>query len=137
MQSRTEQPLRVFQFAFPAQEADVSDRRAGRASIIDLKGPLVRGVAVQSLNDRVWELLHNDGIREIAINLTEVTDIDSSGLGGLAEAYNQARDSQGRINFFCTPRRLQALFQRMHLDTIFELHQSERSALASFGQTDE
>jgi anti-anti-sigma factor len=61
-----------------------------------------------------------------------VTDIDSSGLGGLAEAYNQVMNSGGELKFFGAPPRLTRMLQRMRLDTIFDLHPTEQSALASF-----
>ena len=132
MQIHVDQPFSVFRFSHASHEPGISDRKAGPISVIDVKGPLVGRFAVQDLNGRVWQLL-NDRARELAINLNGVTDIDSSGLGGLAEAYNQVKSRGGEIRFFGVPKRVGRLLRRMHLDTIFELHPTERSALTSFG----
>ena len=136
MQTRIEQPLSVGQFPPLQDVAGVRDRLLGTVSVIDLRGPFMGSVAVHGLNDRIWTLLSQDA-KEFAINLTEVSDIDSSGLGGLAEAYNQVTGAGGEIKFFGAPTRVERLLQRTRLDTIFELYVSERAALDSFGSKEQ
>jgi anti-anti-sigma factor len=136
MQMRAEQLLSLFRSPPFGHEPKIRDREAGEVSVIELSGPLVRGIADQSLNGRIGDLLGR-GVREFAINLSSVTDIDSSGLGGLAEAYNQVMNSGGELKFFGAPPRLTRMLQRMHLDTIFDLQPTEQSALASFRTSDQ
>jgi len=134
MHMQTEQLHNVLRFPPFGREPRIRDREAGEISVVEVSGPLVGGVAAQSLNGRIEDLL-GQRVRELAIDLSGVTDVDSSGLGGLAEAYGQVRESGGEIKFFGAPARLTRLLQRMHLDTIFDLHPTEQAALASFKTT--
>jgi anti-anti-sigma regulatory factor len=72
----------------------VSDRRSGDVSgdvsILDVTGPLRGERAAQAFRRHVWDLL-NEGVKKLAVNLTEAGDIDSGGLGALAAAYNQVK----------------------------------------------
>lgn len=136
MQTRVEQPPGVSQFPPLQDVGGVRDRLVGTTFVIDLRGPFKGSTVVHGLNDRIWTLLSQDA-KEFAINLTDVSEIDSSGLGGLAEAYNQVTGARGEIKFFGAPKRVERLLQRTRLDTIFELYGSERAALDSFGSKEQ
>ena len=131
MQLPVEQSPSVTQFPPLQDVGGVRDRTVGTVSVIDLKGSFMGSVAVHGLNDRIWTLLTQNA-SEFVINLGEVSDIDSSGLGGLAEAYNLVTNAGGAIKFSGAPQRVERLLQRTRLSTIFELYDSERAALASF-----
>jgi anti-sigma B factor antagonist len=107
----------------------------GRATVIDLPGPLVREAPAHALLDRVAELLHQ-GARNFAINLEEVDHADSYGLGGLAAAYNLIDRAGGKVKFFAAPEGLLRTLARLRLDTVFELFHDEISALSSFAGQD-
>lgn len=103
-----------------------------KVAILDCAGRLVIGEVVPLLKERIDELLDDD--RElIVINLTQVTEVDSSGIGQLVSSYTSVKHEGGRIRFLCPNKRIQDELKVMHLDTVFKCHQSEEDAVASFG----
>ena len=112
----------------------VSDRRSGDVSgdvsILDVTGPLRGERAAQAFRRYVWDLL-NEGVKKLAVNLTEAGDIDSGGLGALAAAYNQVKQDGGRIAFFGAPPRVSRTLTKLRLDTVFAIFKSEDDAVAA------
>jgi anti-anti-sigma factor len=51
------------------------------------------------------------GEKPVAIDLTDVTLIDSSGLGALVSLLNRVRTTDGRIGLICPHRRLRRVFE--------------------------
>ncbi|MEQ8833534.1 MAG: STAS domain-containing protein [Roseitalea porphyridii] len=47
----------------------------------------------------------------LAVDLTGVTLLDSSGLGALVSLLNRAREANGRLGLICPHRRLRRLFE--------------------------
>jgi hypothetical protein len=58
----------------------IGQRESGRIVIVDLKGPLTFGHGDLEVRDRLPSL-HQSGKVNIALNLKDVSDIDSTGLG--------------------------------------------------------
>ncbi len=48
---------------------------------------------------------------QLVVDLSEVTLLDSSGLGALVSLLNQARVSEGRLGLVCPHRRLRRIFE--------------------------
>jgi anti-sigma B factor antagonist len=116
----------------PGTSPSVVDCQVQGVAVIDLTGPLVAESAVDdALHDRIRQLL-SEGVKNFAINLTEVPFADSYGLGCLAGVYNLIEAAGGRINFFAASERLARTLERLRLDTVFELFEDEASALSSF-----
>jgi anti-anti-sigma factor len=104
----------------------------GEVTIIDLIGPLTRGFGVQAFDDRV-RCLVQEGARSLAINLQQVSDIDSSGYGGLAAAYNWVERAGGQIKLFAVSARVRRTLNRLNFDTVFEILGDQKAALRAFG----
>ncbi len=113
--------------------ASVSDRSAGGVSIIDVDGLLTAESAAQVFRSRVRELL-DEGARSLAINLTEVADVDSYGLGALAAAYNWIAETGGKIVLFAPRPRVRRTLSRLRLDSVFAIFDDERAALEAFAK---
>jgi anti-sigma B factor antagonist len=103
----------------------------GEVTIVDLIDPLTREFAPRGFDDRVRELL-DEGARNFAINLGEVRNIDSSGLGRLAAAYNRIKQADGEIKLFAACARVRRTLNRLRLDTVFEILEDETAALRAF-----
>ncbi len=109
----------------------VSDRRVGDVTIVDLTGPLTRGFGLQAFDDRVRHLVQ-EGARSLAINLEQVSDIDSSGFGGLAAAHYWVEQAGGQIKLFAAPQRVKRTLHRLRFDRVFDILDDEKTALRAF-----
>ncbi len=73
----------------------------------------------------------SEGNFNLIINLSEVTFIDSSGLGALVSTLKAIRD-QGQIKLCGVREEVKSIFELTHLDKVFPLFHSEQEALNSF-----
>ena len=115
----------------PRREPGVtlSCHMARRVAVIDPRGPLAEERSVHTLYDAIRELLE-EGARNFAFNLAQVSVADSYTLGALAGAYNLVRGAGGRIKFFSAPERLTRALRKFHLDSVLEFCASEALALS-------
>ena len=111
---------------------NINVRKQGDIAILDLEGNLVLGTAIATFRDQVQDLVEA-GQKRIIINMTRVAFVDSSGIGAMVGAHTGLESSGGQCKFCGTqPRVLQAL-KITHMGEIFDMHDKEESALASFG----
>jgi anti-anti-sigma factor len=106
-------------------------RTAEHIVVLHLRGALVEGAAVSFFLEQI-RLLLSRGVRNFVVDLLGAELIDTRGVGSLAAAYNSVRDARGRIKYLLASDELLSAIQKNHLDRVFELHQNETSALASF-----
>lgn len=109
----------------------ITVRKTGNAAILDLKGPLKMGDAEQSFRDHVDDLL-KQGIRNLAINLAGVPEMDSSGIGALVRAFSAAKQAGGKCKYFSAPKRVKQTIKMVRLENVLEIVEDEAAALASF-----
>lgn len=109
----------------------ISERAVGAVSVLDLSGQLKQGDGAQLLSDKVRSLLQQ-GQKSILVNLKDVSYMDSAGLGELVQAFATTSRQGGRLKLVNTTSRLQDLLAITKLATVFELHDNESSAVASF-----
>ena len=110
----------------------ITQRRAGDVVILDLKGNLVRGVGDEMLRDAVDRLLA-DRSGKLLINLSDVTFLDSSGIGELVSCYTTTKNQGGQLKLLNLTKKIKDLLSITKLLTVFETFDDEGSALASFG----
>jgi len=99
--------------------------------ILDLKGPLTLGQGDLELRDRL-PALHQSGKVNIILNLKEVTEIDSTGLGTLVFGLSKLRRSGGRLALLNVNRTHLKLFLLTRLSVAFEFFDEEQDAVDSF-----
>jgi anti-sigma B factor antagonist len=103
-----------------------SARSGPNAVIVDVVGQIDMGTS-PSLRKSLLESL--TGTERVAINLTEVTYIDSSGIASLLEVLQGAQKAKKRVILFgLTPAVLYVL-QLTRLTGVFEIHETELQAL--------
>ena len=83
------------------------------------------------LKDKVQSLLHQ-GYTNLLIDLSEVSYVDSAGLGELVQTYVTAKNKGGRLRLLNPTKRLKDLLVVTKLLTVFESFDNEAAALASF-----
>ena len=110
---------------------DISERRAGGVTIVDLSGKLVASDNLGTLKDKVTSLLFQ-GEKRIVLNLGNVSYVDSSGLGELVACHGSAVRAGGEVKLANAGKRIKDLLVMTRLLTVFDAHDSEDAAIKSF-----
>ncbi len=106
-------------------------RKQDDVTILDLEGDLVLGDPVATFRGQLQELVEA-GAKKIAVNLIRVRILDSSGIGAMMGAHTALESTGGRCKFFgAQPRVIRAL-ELTHMAGVFDMHDQEAAALASF-----
>ena len=108
---------------------NIDIRKAGPATILDLVGPLKLGEAEESLRNEIQRLL-DSGTTHVAVNLSGVTALDSSGIGALVRSFTTLKRAGGKCTFFAPSKQVLMLLKMVRLDTILDLAEDEATALA-------
>src|SRR6185437_10839492 len=109
----------------------IEERESEGIVILDLKGPLTLGHRDLELRDRL-PALHQSGKVNIILNLKDVSDIDSTGLGTLVFGLARLRKTGGRLALVNLNRAHLELFLLTKLAIAFEFFDDERDAINSF-----
>jgi anti-sigma B factor antagonist len=112
---------------------DIKERVVSGVSVLDLSGKIVLGEGDGQIRDRIKDLLA-DGQKRILLNLGEVCYIDSAGLGALISSYTTTKRQGGNLKLVSLTRRIQDLLAITKLITVFETHENEAEAIASFAE---
>ena len=68
----------------------------------------------------------------LAVNLSQVSFIDSTGLSALVQGMKRCRERQGDLRLCGLQAPVRIIFELTRLDKAFEIHASEEDALKSF-----
>jgi anti-anti-sigma factor len=109
----------------------VEIRKTGDVVIVDLTGKLTSGLGDQILRETIDELLAENW-KKILLNLSEVSFMDSAGVGELVAGLRTAQRLGARLKLLNASERVQSTLYIAKLLPIFELYGSEREALAQF-----
>ncbi|MDR3702920.1 MAG: STAS domain-containing protein [Candidatus Sulfopaludibacter sp.] len=109
----------------------IEEREREGIVILDLKGPLTLGHGDLELRDRLTAL-HESGKVNIVLNLKDVTEIDSTGLGTLVFGLARLRRSGGGLALLNLNRSHLKLFLLTRLAIAFEFFDDEQDAVNSF-----
>src|SRR5262245_29989564 len=110
---------------------EINERARGVVTVLDLKGKLVAEGA-QRLKDKVNSLVFQ-GRTQMVLNLGEVSQIDSTGLGEIVACVTTVTRGGGNIKLSNVATRNQDLLSITRLATVFETFDSEADAVRSFG----
>jgi len=108
----------------------ISTRTIDGVLIVDCNGRIVFGEESASLRDTVKKLINEN--KNIVLNLSGVSYIDSGGLGTLVALYTSAQTNGGKIKLASLTPRVGDLLQVTKLVTIFEVYDNEEQAVQSF-----
>jgi anti-sigma B factor antagonist len=109
----------------------IEQRESEGIVILDLKGPFTLGEGDSQLRDRL-AALHESGKVNIILNLKEVTNIDSTGLGTLVFGLARLRRAGGKLALLnLNPAHLK-LFVLTKLALAFEFFDDDQDAVNSF-----
>jgi len=109
----------------------VEIRKADEVVILDLKGKLTAGLGDQILRETIDELLAENW-RKILLNLSEVSFMDSAGVGELVAGLRTAKRFGASLKLLNANDRVQSTLYVARLLPIFEIYRDEGEALQRF-----
>jgi anti-sigma B factor antagonist len=108
-----------------------TSREIGDVTVIDMDGRITLGEGSALLRDLVRENLAK-GRKKILMNLAGIIYIDSTGLGELVSGYRLIKSEGGEIKLLNLNKKVTDLLQITKLYTVFDIHNQESQAVASF-----
>ena len=109
----------------------VEIRKTQDVVVVDLNGKLTAGLGDQILRDTV-DALVADKWRKIVLNLSDVSFMDSAGVGELVAGLRRARKDGASLKLLNANERVHSTLYIAKLLPIFEIYSSEKEALESF-----
>jgi len=109
----------------------ISERKSGNVTILDLRGRITIGANHDSFKSELRRLAESVPCGVI-VNLTEVTQIDSSGISALVQAYVTLTRGGGKLVILNPTGRVREVLEVTHLSHSIPFYADEASALASF-----
>ena len=96
--------------------------------VLKLSGRLTYGEAAEDLRDTVRELF-DEGGRAFVLDLSNVSYMDSAGLGQVVATYASARKKHGQVVLLTPSRRSEHLLHIAKLHTVFDIFEDEAAAI--------
>ena len=112
-------------------DLQIAIRESGDIVILDLRGRSTMGCGGELLSSNLQKLVA-DGKRKLLLNLTELTQIDSSGLGIIVRSYVSLRQKGGDLKLLCPWGRVLQVLNVLRLLNLIPSFEDETQALASF-----
>ncbi len=109
----------------------VDVRQAEDVIIVDLTGRLVSGTGDQLLREIMNELLAGNWTK-ILLNLSEVTKIDSAGIGELVASIKLAKRFDSRVKLLHVRGQIRDILELSQILPLLEVYESEQDAIAAF-----
>lgn len=112
----------------------ISTRVVGQVTVLDLDGRMTRNEGHGGVKARAVELLGQERT-SLLLNLTDVPYMDSTCVGELVNAFITVRNKGGMLKLYGMSGRLSELLTMTKLDTVFEIFETEATALESFARS--
>jgi anti-sigma B factor antagonist len=109
----------------------LNTRQVGDVSVVDVSGRITLGEGSSALRDTLRDLMAQNN-KKILLNLSEVSYIDSSGIGELVSGFTTVTNSGGNLKLLGLTKRVKDLLQITKLYTVFDVHEEEAHAIRSF-----
>jgi anti-sigma B factor antagonist len=109
----------------------LTTRQVGDVTVIDAAGRITLGEGASAFRDLIRDL-STKGDKKLVLNLSEVSYIDSSGIGELVSGFTTVTNHGGQLKLVGLSKRVKDLLQITKLYTVFEVHDEEAGAIRSF-----
>ena len=111
---------------------NVTTEQSGAVSIVRVAETRLMYPILSDFSAAVTNLL-SAGRREILIDLTPVTYVDSATIGCLMDLYRQVSGNGGHLKLSGVQKRVETMLTMTGAQNFLEIHADEASALKSFG----
>jgi len=109
----------------------VNLREYGDVTVVDLNGKITIGRGDVVLRETVQQLF-DEGKRQVLLNLSGVSYMDSAGIGELVACHKRAIEKSGTLKLLNPSGKVYDLLMLTKLDEVFETFREEKAALVSF-----
>ncbi len=109
----------------------VEVRQAEDVILVDLQGRLVSGTGDKLLRDIMDELLAENWTK-IILNLSEVSKIDSAGIGELVASIKTAEHLGSKVKLLNVHGQIRDILDLSQILPLLEIYDSEQSAIETF-----
>jgi anti-sigma B factor antagonist len=109
----------------------ITSREVEGVAVLALEGRIVLGEESNALRENVKKLLAENK-KDIVLNMSNVTYIDSAGLGTLVASHHSARSQGAALKLSNLGSKFQEVLQVTRLLTVFDVFDSETAAVRSF-----
>jgi anti-sigma B factor antagonist len=109
----------------------LTSRQVGDVTVIDAAGRITLGEGASAFRDTVREQA-GKGSKKLLLNLSEVSYIDSSGIGEMVSGFTTVTNSGGQLKLVGLSKRIKDLLQITKLYTVFDVYDDEAEAVRSF-----
>jgi len=106
-------------------------RNTSDVTIVDLQGRVTIGRANDLLRNQLRELIE-EGTNKILLNLTDVTQLDSSSLGTIVNAFVSLKRRGGSLKLPGPQGNVRLVLETVHLLDAVRRVEDEAEAIASF-----
>jgi anti-sigma B factor antagonist len=113
--------------------AKLHTRQVDGVTVVDVAGTITLGDGSSQLRNTLQELTEK-GDKKILLNLSDVTYIDSSGIGELVAGFTSLSNRGGEVKLLGLTKRVKDLLQITKLYTVFDVHEEEAHAIKSFNK---
>jgi len=110
---------------------DINVRKRSQVELIQLKGALKLGQAVDGLRKTIEELM-GSGDTRLVLNLAEVPMVDSSGIGLLVRFLASAKQRGGNLKLVSPSKFTVQTLRLVGVLNLFEVFDNDDAAVASF-----
>jgi anti-sigma B factor antagonist len=109
----------------------MTSRQVGDVTVIDAAGRITLGEGASQFRDTIRDLAAK-GSKKILLNLSEVSYIDSSGIGEMVSGFTTVTNAGGKLKLIGLSKRVKDLLQITKLYTVFDVYDDEAAAVRSF-----
>ena len=106
-------------------------RHAADVVIVDLTGRATIGPANDFLDSQLRQLI-DDGTSKILVNLTDVTQLDSSSIASLVRAFTTLKHRGASLKLLAPRGNVRLVLETVHLLDLIPSIEDETEAIASF-----
>lgn len=99
--------------------------------ILKLRGNIISGVDANQIHQMVHEGLEADN-RNFILDMSDVSIINSSGVGILIGALTAAKNQNGNVILAAVSQKVTHIFEMMHLDQVFGMYDTIEAARQSY-----
>jgi anti-anti-sigma factor len=110
----------------------ITTEQAGRVSIVRVGETRLMYPILADFSSTVTRLIA-DGHREVLLDLTPVTYVDSATIGCLMDLYRQISGTGGHLKLSGVQRRVETILTLTGTHNFIEIHADEPGAVKSFG----
>ena len=112
-------------------ELNINERQAGDVTVLDMSGKITIGEGSVSLRNAIRKLIE-EGKKKILLNLSQVSYVDSSGIGEFVASFTAIGREGGQLKLLNLTQKIQDLLAITKLLTVFDTYDDESRALNSF-----